>query len=72
MYCRYKYLQRPLEDTSLPGLLQYTNRWTEVEREKFAVSTALMIAQGLAHSGCLLTLTKDHLVKNGMPSFAPF
>ena len=27
-----------------------------------------MIAQGLAQSGCLLILTKDHLVKNGMYS----
>ena len=71
MCCRYKYLQRPLEERALPGLLQYTNRWSDVEREKFAVMTALMIAQGLAHCGCLLSLTKDHLVKNGMPPY-PF
>ncbi|KIP11626.1 hypothetical protein PHLGIDRAFT_17953 [Phlebiopsis gigantea 11061_1 CR5-6] len=63
---RYKYLQRPLEQTSLASLLQYVNRWSDVQREKFAIATALMIAQGLAQSNCLLILTKDHLVKNDL------
>ena len=62
---RYKYLQRPLEEQSLPALLQYVNRWTDVQREKFAVATGIMMAQGLAQAGCMLSLTKDHLVKNG-------
>jgi len=61
---RYKYLQKPLEESSLPSLLQYTNRWSDIQREKFATATALIIAQGLATAGCLLSLTKDHLVKN--------
>ncbi|KAH9839380.1 eukaryotic translation initiation factor 5C [Rhodofomes roseus] len=61
---RYKYLQRPLEETSLPTLLQYINRWTDVQRNKLAVATALTMAQGLASAGCLQSLTKDHLVKN--------
>lgn len=62
---RYKYLQRPLEEQSLPALLQYVNRWTDAQREKFAVATGIMMAQGLAQAGCILSLTKDHLVKNG-------
>ena len=62
---RYKYLQRPLEENSLPSLLQYIHRWTEAQREKFAVATGLMLVQGLAGGSCLLSLTKDHLVKNG-------
>jgi hypothetical protein len=65
MAYRYKYLQRPLEEQSLSGLMQYINRWTDVQREKFAVATGLMMSQGLAQAGCLLSLTKDHLVKNG-------
>lgn len=28
-----------------------------------------MLAQGLATAGCLQSLTKDHLIKNGMPHF---
>ncbi|EKM54281.1 uncharacterized protein PHACADRAFT_258024 [Phanerochaete carnosa HHB-10118-sp] len=63
---RYKYLQKPLEESSLPGLLQYVNRWSEIEREKFATAMALMVAQSLATVAPLLTLTKDHLVKNDL------
>ncbi|KAI0341974.1 eukaryotic translation initiation factor 5C [Trametopsis cervina] len=63
---RYKYLQRPLEESSLAALMQYIHRWSDVQREKFGVATGLMISQGLAHAGCLLSLTKDHLVKNNI------
>ncbi|KAI0930217.1 hypothetical protein AcW1_008959 [Taiwanofungus camphoratus] len=61
---RYKYLQKPLEDTSLPTLLQYINRWPDAQREKLAVATGLIMSQGLASGSCLQSLTKDHLVKN--------
>lgn len=61
---RYKYLQKPLETTSLPTLLQYVNRWDPVQKEKFAMATGLLMAQGLAGAACLLSLTKDQLVKN--------
>ncbi|EPT04903.1 hypothetical protein FOMPIDRAFT_1021680 [Fomitopsis schrenkii] len=61
---RYKYLQKPLEERALPTLLQYINRWSDVQRDKVGVATALMIAQGLASASCLQSLTKDHLVKN--------
>ena len=64
-WCRYKYLQRPLEENSLPNLLQYVDRWPEAQREKIACATGLMLAQGLASASCLQSLTKDHLVKNG-------
>lgn len=63
---RYKYLQKPLEERALPTLLQYINRWTDVQRDKVGVATALLIAQGLASASCLQSLAKDHLVKNGM------
>ncbi|KAF9805674.1 hypothetical protein IEO21_08970 [Rhodonia placenta] len=61
---RYKYLQRPLEDTSLPTLLQYLNKWSDAQKEKLAIATALLMSQGLASASCLQSLTKDHLVKN--------
>lgn len=63
---RYKYLQRPLESSSLPTLLQYVHRWTTAQTEKLAIAVGLLISQGLASAGCLLSLNKDHLVKNGM------
>ncbi|KAA1476025.1 ARM repeat-containing protein [Dentipellis sp. KUC8613] len=61
---RYKYLQKPLEEGSLPTLLQYVSRWEEPQKEKFAIATGLLIAQGFANAACLQSLTKDHLVKN--------
>ncbi|KAI0355674.1 eukaryotic translation initiation factor 5C [Trametes cingulata] len=63
---RYKYLQRPLEQSTLPNLFQYMNRWPEAQREKIAVAAGLLMAQGLASASCLLSLTKDHLVKNDL------
>ncbi|KAM5531277.1 hypothetical protein V8D89_015078 [Ganoderma adspersum] len=63
---RYKYLQRPLEQNSLPNLLQYMNRWPAAQREKLSVAIGLLFAQGLASASCLQSLTKDHLVKNDL------
>ncbi|KAH7924268.1 ARM repeat-containing protein [Leucogyrophana mollusca] len=61
---RYKYLQKPLEESSLPGLLQYINRWSPQQKDKLAITIGLLISQGLATASCLQSLTKDHLVKN--------
>jgi len=63
---RYKYLQKPLEDSSLPTLLQYVNRWESDRRDRFAATIGLLLAQGLASAACLQSLTKDHLVKNDL------
>ena len=62
---RYKYLQKPLQESALPGLLQYANRWPQSQQDKFAIASGLLLSQGLASGGALLSLTKDHLVKNG-------
>ncbi|KIM69316.1 hypothetical protein SCLCIDRAFT_1208716 [Scleroderma citrinum Foug A] len=61
---RYKYLQKPLEERALPTLLQYFNRWSPDQRNKFATTVGLLIAQGFVTAACLQSLTKDHLVKN--------
>ncbi|KAF8532541.1 hypothetical protein JB92DRAFT_599623 [Gautieria morchelliformis] len=61
---RYKYLQKPLQESALPGLLQYANRWPQSQKDKFALASGLLLSQGLASGGALLSLTKDHLVKN--------
>ncbi|KAK1232296.1 hypothetical protein PQX77_004547 [Marasmius sp. AFHP31] len=61
---RYKYLQKPLEDSALPGILQYIHRWTPAQKDKLALTTGLLIAQGLANASTLQSLTKDHLIKN--------
>ncbi|EPQ57028.1 ARM repeat-containing protein [Gloeophyllum trabeum ATCC 11539] len=67
---RYKYLQRPLETSSLPNLLQYVNRWSPVQQQKLMIATGLILAQGLAAPSCLQSLTKDHLVKNDVSASA--
>jgi len=61
---RYKYLQKPLEESALPGLLQYIHRWSPAQKDKLSIATGLLISQGLANASCLQALTKDHLVKN--------
>jgi len=69
---RYKYLQKPLEDSSLPTLLQYVNKWESEGRDRLAATIGLLIAQGLASAACLQSLTKDHLIKNGnVPHLPP-
>ena len=68
---RYKYLQKPLEETALPGLLQYINRWPAAQKDKIAIAIGVLMAQGLATAACLQSLTKDHLVKNGTSSHVP-
>ncbi|EUC64153.1 basic leucine zipper and W2 domain protein [Rhizoctonia solani AG-3 Rhs1AP] len=62
---RYKYLQRPLEESSLPSLMQYMHRWPPAQKDKVAIATGLMISQGLASASCLQSLTKDNIVKDG-------
>ncbi|PPR07407.1 hypothetical protein CVT26_013723 [Gymnopilus dilepis] len=61
---RYKYLQRPLEETALPALLQYIHRWAPEQKDKLAIAIGLLMSQGLANASCLQSLSKDHLVKN--------
>ncbi|THH20435.1 hypothetical protein EUX98_g8587 [Antrodiella citrinella] len=61
---RYKYLQKSLETTALPTVLQYINRWPEAQRAKIATAAGLLLSQGLASASCLSSLSKDHLVKN--------
>lgn len=62
--CRYKYLQKPFEETAIKGILQYLNKFSPVDQEKLAVSTALFVSSGLASANVLVVLKKDHLVKD--------
>lgn len=61
---RYKYLQKPLEESALPALLQYIHRWLPSQKDKLSIAIGLLISQGLANAACLQSLVKDHLVKN--------
>jgi len=63
---RYKYLQRPLEESSLPALLQYINKWEPAQREKLAVAVGLLMSQGLASATGLQSLSKEHLLKEDL------
>ena len=66
---RYKYLQKPLEESALPTLLQYIHRWEPAQKDKLSIAVGLLISQGLANAACLQSLSKDHLVKNGQSSY---
>ncbi|KJA19929.1 hypothetical protein HYPSUDRAFT_204181 [Hypholoma sublateritium FD-334 SS-4] len=61
---RYKYLQKPLEESALPALLQYIHRWSPSQIEILSIAIGLLISQSLANASCLQSLSKDHLVKN--------
>ncbi|ORY42133.1 hypothetical protein BCR35DRAFT_311290 [Leucosporidium creatinivorum] len=62
---RYKYLQKPFEETALRGILQYTNKFSPIDQEKLAVATSQFVSTGLASANVLVSLKKDHLVKDG-------
>jgi len=53
-----------LQESALPNLLQYINRWEDDTREKIAVAIGIMLSQGLITITCLHSLTKDHLIKD--------
>ncbi|KZV95970.1 ARM repeat-containing protein [Exidia glandulosa HHB12029] len=61
---RYKFLQKPLEESALPTLLQYAQKWPQEQRDRLGYATGLMMANGLVTAGVLSNLTKDHLVKD--------
>lgn len=66
MIRRYKFLQKPLEESSIPGILQYINRFDEVQVSKLAVASALSIQMGLTNASILAPLQKDHLTKDDL------
>lgn len=61
---RYKYLQKPFEESALRDILQYANKFTPADQEKLAAATALFVATGLTTAGVLLVFKKDHLTKD--------
>lgn len=63
---RYKYLQKPLEENFLPDLLGYLGKWEPSAREKLANATALFIIELQLSPKCLSSLSKDHVVKDGV------
>lgn len=66
MIRRYKFLQKPLEETSMKGILQYINRYDPVQVNKLAVACALSIQMGLTNASILSPLQKDHLTKDDL------
>ncbi|KAI8331702.1 armadillo-type protein [Chlamydoabsidia padenii] len=61
---RYKYLQRPFEET-LKNILQFINKWQSEENSKLAKATGYFITTQLANPVVLKVLLKDYLVKDG-------
>ncbi|KAI5453696.1 hypothetical protein NCC49_005515 [Naganishia albida] len=61
---RYKYLQKPLDETALPGLLAYLPRWSPAYREKMAYATAYFILENQVTGKCLQPLLRDVVVKD--------
>lgn len=66
MIRRYKFLQMPLEESTLPRILQYIHRFEKEQVAKLAVATALSIQSGLTSASVLAPLQKDHLTKDGL------
>ncbi|KAK4051371.1 hypothetical protein OIV83_002855 [Microbotryomycetes sp. JL201] len=65
---KYKYLQKPFEESALRDLLQFANKFALPDQEKLAAATALFVSTGLITSSVLLGLKKDHLTKDGTSS----
>ena len=65
MIRRYKFLQKPLEESTLSRIVQYVNRFNEDDSQKLAVAIALSISMGLTSASVLAPLQKDHLTKDG-------
>ncbi|KAM0789254.1 hypothetical protein ACM66B_000097 [Microbotryomycetes sp. NB124-2] len=65
---RYKYLQKPFEESALRDILQFANKFSPLDQEKLAAATALFVSTGLTTSGVLLGLRKDHLTKDSTSS----
>lgn len=63
---RYKYLQKPLEENFLPGVLSYLPKWDVRSREKLAEATALLTIELQISSRCLQSLAKEHVVKDNV------
>ncbi|KAL7420797.1 hypothetical protein Q5752_004750 [Cryptotrichosporon argae] len=63
---RYKYLQKPLEDTFLPDLLGYIAKWDPDARHRLAEALAALVHELQVAPKCLQSLTKDHVVKDGV------
>ncbi|KAI8093523.1 armadillo-type protein [Halteromyces radiatus] len=61
---RYKYLQRPFEET-LKNILQFINKWQVDENSKLAKATGYFITTQLANPIVFKVLLKDYLVKDG-------
>ncbi|KAI8368259.1 armadillo-type protein [Radiomyces spectabilis] len=61
---RYKYLQRPFEET-LKNILQYINKWQPVENNNLAIAVGCFIINGLITPSILKVIFKDYLVKDG-------
>ncbi|KAJ9121081.1 hypothetical protein QFC24_005062 [Naganishia onofrii] len=64
MIQRYKYMQKPLDENALPGLLAYLPRWSPAYREKMAYATAYFIVDAQVSGKCLQTLLRDVVVKD--------
>ena len=63
---RYKFLQKPLEESTMRYLLQYITRFEPQQREKLAIATGLFIQQSLVAANVLTVLQKDALAKDDL------
>ncbi|PKI82283.1 hypothetical protein MVES_003790 [Malassezia vespertilionis] len=66
MVRRYKFLQKSLEDSTMPGILQYINRYKPEQVAKLATACSLSIQTGLTNASILTPLQKDYLTKDDL------
>lgn len=62
---RYKYLEKSL-DEEIKKLLKFLKGFSDVERERFAQTLGICLANALCNPNCLPTLFEEHLVKDGL------
>ncbi|XP_033108128.1 basic leucine zipper and W2 domain-containing protein 1-like [Anneissia japonica] len=62
---RYKYLEKLLED-EMKKILMFLKGFSESERNKVAMLTAIFLTNGLIPATCLASLFQEHLVKEGI------
>ncbi|KAK3712999.1 hypothetical protein QZH41_014107 [Actinostola sp. cb2023] len=65
LICRYRYLQKSFEDV-MKKILLFLKGFTEAQRNKLAITTGIVLANGMAPAMALNSLFNEQLLKEGI------
>jgi len=65
LICRYRYLQKAFEDV-MKKILLFLKGFTEAHRNKLAITTGIVLANGMAPATALNSLFNEQLLKEGI------